>query len=631
MKTLISALVLTGAAVLAFVTANASVALVEQRSEAEIRATLLSEGMDWAQVAASGLQVSLSGEAPTEALRFEALSAAGKVVDASRIVDQMETRTVTIAVAPRFSAELLRNSSGLSIIGLMPASTDRVAIVDRLQRRIDSPVTDLLETADYPAPPGWEDALAFGLSAVESLPRSKISIDEGRVSITAIADNAEEKAELEAKLRRAAPPALRVSLEVSAPRPVITPFTLRFVMDEGGARFDTCAADTDEARSEILDAAFRAGLTDGGRCVVGMGTPSTKWAKAASAAIEALAQLGGGNVTLSDADIALVAAEGTDPRVFDRVVGELENDLPEVFVLQALLPAVPDPDRGPAEFVATLSPEGQVQLRGRLSDSKMRTVTDSFARAQFGSENVHMAARVAEDLPENWSGRVLAGLEAMALLDSGTLTVTAERLGLSGRAVIEDAGDRIARLMTDKLGPASDYDIDITYIAPPPPEDQVPTPEQCEAELAEIVSVAKINFEPGSATIDADAVGTMDDIAEILSDCGDLQLEVQGHTDSQGREQMNLMLSQSRAESVLNELRARNVLTGSFIAKGYGEAKPIADNGTEEGREANRRIEFKLIRPAPMGPERKTTLESVAENSDIHGKQPETETAPETE
>lgn len=77
-----------------------------------------------------------------------------------------------------------------------------------------------------------------------------------------------------------------------------------------------------------------------------------------------------------------------------------------------------------------------------------------------------------------------------------------------------------------------------------------------------------------------------------------MRLEIQGHTDSQGREEMNQNLSQARAQSVLNELRARRVVTSTFAAKGYGESTPIADNGTEDGREANRRIEFKLIRPA---------------------------------
>ena len=104
----------------------------------------------------------------------------------------------------------------------------------------------------------------------------------------------------------------------------------------------------------------------------------------------------------------------------------------------------------------------------------------------------------------------------------------------------------------------------------------------------------------------------MNAIATILSDCGEIRLEIQGHTDSQGRESMNQALSQDRAQTVLNELRSRRVLTSTYTAKGYGESVPIAENDTEEGREANRRIEFRLIQPG-TSKEIPTTLESVAQ------------------
>ena len=78
---------------------------------------------------------------------------------------------------------------------------------------------------------------------------------------------------------------------------------------------------------------------------------------------------------------------------------------------------------------------------------------------------------------------------------------------------------------------------------------------------------------------------------------------------------MNQQLSQARATSVLNELRARRVLTSTYAAKGYGETTPIADNKTEEGRELNRRIEFRLIRPNPASvPEGENTLEELADS-----------------
>ncbi|MEM9638168.1 MAG: OmpA family protein, partial [Pseudomonadota bacterium] len=272
---------------------------------------------------------------------------------------------------------------------------------------------------------------------------------------------------------------------------------------------------------------------------------------------------------------------------------------------------------GPAEFVATLSPEGQVQLRGRLSDDKMRQVADSFARAKFGSENVYTAARVVEDLPSDWSARVLTGIQALAYLNNGAVTVTPDTITLSGKSGNLQTRANVARFMASKLGQEAKFEIDVVYVEALDPIAALPTPQECEADIAEIVAASKINFEPGSATIDESTLSTMDTIAEVLQDCGGLRLEVQGHTDSQGREEMNLSLSQARAETVLNELRARRVLTSTFVAKGYGETQPIAENDTEAGREANRRIEFRLITPTPSQPERETTLESVAESGDI--------------
>jgi OOP family OmpA-OmpF porin len=454
---------------------------------------------------------------------------------------------------------------------------------------------------------------------MEQLPRSKVSVKPGRVAITAISDSAIAKAKLEKNLKRAAPPGLQLTLVISAPRPVITPFTLRFLIDEQGARFDACSADTEVAKASILQSASAAGLTGADTCTVGMGVPSPKWAQAVDKSIAALAEIGGGSVTISDADITLIGVEGVAQGEFDRIVGELDNDLPEVFALYAKLPETVDPNQGIPEFIATLSPEGQVQLRGRLADDNMRTIANSYAQARFGSDRVHVATRAVDGLPNDWITRVLTGLEALSSLNNGALTVSPTSVTLRGNTGNESASADIATLLASKLGEAEAFKIDVTYQKKLDPVAGLPTPAECEAEIGSILTTGKIAFEPGSATIDAGALGTMDDIAETLKKCGDLLLEIQGHTDSQGREEMNLALSQSRAQSVLNELRARRVLTASFTAKGYGEARPIEDNDSADGREANRRIEFRLIRPTPSAPEGETTLETIANTSDTEG------------
>ncbi len=613
--------VFTGAAALSVVAAGFSVTAIEDASRRAVREALDARGMHWAEVGTDGLQVFLAGTAPDEAARFAALTVAGSVVDATRVIDQTVVEEAEPLAPPQFAIEILRNERGISLIGLVPATLDRHQLMaDISEATDDAPVADLLDTADYPAPATWRPALRYAVRSLGLLPRSKISVSAERIAVTAMVDSAEEKRRLEADLARQSPKDVRLALDISAPRPVITPFTLRFVIDARGARFDACSADTEEARDRILRAARQAGMEGRADCVIGMGVPTPQWAQAAEQAIAALARLGAGSVTLTDADIALLAEPGTDQALFDDVVGALDGALPEVFALDATLPPLPDKSEPVVpEFIATLSPEGQVLLRGRLGSAQARDTATSLAQARFSADAVHVTARVAEDLPRDWSMRVLLAIEALAHLQSGAVTVTPDTLDVRGKSGQKTAGTEIAQLLADRLGGAARYTLDVTYVEQLDPVAAPPAPEECEARIAAAQSDRKIGFEPGSARIDGTGAVILDEIAAILKDCGEIRMEVAGHTDSQGREEMNAQLSLERARAVLDELRLRRVLTSGLEAQGYGESRPIADNDSEEGREINRRIEFRLIRSeaAPeTDPETQTGLENVEDTRD---------------
>jgi OOP family OmpA-OmpF porin len=316
--------------------------------------------------------------------------------------------------------------------------------------------------------------------------------------------------------------------------------------------------------------------------------------------LAAMQKLGAGSITFSDADISLIAAETVTQDVFDSVVGELESNLPEVFSLHAVLtPKAVDQAAAPVvpEFVATLSPEGLLEMRGRLGDELSRDAVDSFARSRFGSDSVHAATRLAPDMPAGWPMRVLAALEALAELDSGSAQVRPEIIRISGVTGSTTASDSVARILSSRLGEGLNFKLDIRYDETLDPLLGLPTDEECVAGINALLAADNIDFEPGSAQIARDAADTLDEIADQMKQCSDFPMEVGGHTDSQGREEMNLDLSQKRAEAVVAALMERRILTGNLTAMGYGETVAIADNETEAGREANRRIEFRLIRP----------------------------------
>jgi len=117
-------------------------------------------------------------------------------------------------------------------------------------------------------------------------------------------------------------------------------------------------------------------------------------------------------------------------------------------------------------------------------------------------------------------------------------------------------------------------------------------PEEVKAFVGTIEGVY---FETGSAALDRRSHAVLDKAVATLREYTDVRLEIQGHTDSQGADAANLALSQARAEAVRAYLVDSGVAGDRLAAKGYGESRPVGDNGTREGRARNRRIEFKMV------------------------------------
>jgi OmpA-OmpF porin, OOP family len=99
-------------------------------------------------------------------------------------------------------------------------------------------------------------------------------------------------------------------------------------------------------------------------------------------------------------------------------------------------------------------------------------------------------------------------------------------------------------------------------------------------------------FERGTATIRSVSFPVLDSVARVLVDRPQLQVEIAGHTDSQGDDAKNLERSLEQAEGVKRALVERGVESSRLTARGYGETRPIESNSTSQGRAINRRIEL---------------------------------------
>jgi outer membrane protein OmpA-like peptidoglycan-associated protein len=102
----------------------------------------------------------------------------------------------------------------------------------------------------------------------------------------------------------------------------------------------------------------------------------------------------------------------------------------------------------------------------------------------------------------------------------------------------------------------------------------------------------KILFAYDKSDLTSAAEGNLDKLVTILKEYPDTNIEVQGHTDSNGSDDYNMKLSERRASEVSAYLRGRGVTGSRLTTKGYGETAPVADNGSDEGRAQNRRVTF---------------------------------------
>ena len=114
-------------------------------------------------------------------------------------------------------------------------------------------------------------------------------------------------------------------------------------------------------------------------------------------------------------------------------------------------------------------------------------------------------------------------------------------------------------------------------------------------EIGSVVVLRNIFFDYDKSTIREESMPELERLTGILKDNPTISIEISGHTDNVGSDQYNQELSEARAKSVVDYLIDQGIVRGRLDYKGYGESEPIATNETPEGRQENRRTEFKII------------------------------------
>lgn len=107
--------------------------------------------------------------------------------------------------------------------------------------------------------------------------------------------------------------------------------------------------------------------------------------------------------------------------------------------------------------------------------------------------------------------------------------------------------------------------------------------------------ISNVSFDPGSSNLTSGSRPVLDQLVTLLIAYPTMRIRISGHTDNTGRSSVNLRISRERAERVAEYLTRAGIEPGRLVAQGYGDSQPIADNSTDAGRAANRRIGISYI------------------------------------
>ncbi len=232
-------------------------------------------------------------------------------------------------------------------------------------------------------------------------------------------------------------------------------------------------------------------------------------------------------------------------------------------------------------------------LTGQVASEETRQRIRGRTAQLYGPDGFVDTLTVASDGQNDDAASLHTMLTALPLARRVSVSARGRAITLSGAVDSDEARQKLLKYAQDGLGPDGTVGDALKIVAPTPEPAATPRPTPVPPPLVP-VSGARVSFGPGNAVLTAEGQRALDAVARSMNATTD-RFEIASFTDNTGKPAANVALSQRRADAVRAYLIQRGVGPARLVARGYGDAQPLASNQTLDGRRRNRRIELRRI------------------------------------
>jgi len=437
----------------------------------------------------------------------------------------------------------------------------------------------------------FDAAVKFSLSTLRHLENGRIFMSDSNLQIEGDAPDFDGHEMVITALANQVPDGITVQKSAISP-PSVSSYQLN-AEKKGFVITVTGHMPSSQARAAVIAAAKKAnpGVEIIDQTKIASGVPvGIDWVVSANGVLALFNDLEMGSVAIKNDSFAIEGRARSKP-AYDR--GKELVKAPKFGGLNLQSEDIRLPVLSPYLWALKKSSDG-IAISGYAENVDMEKANLEIVQQILGDgTKITNKQKTANGTPEHFSEAISVAAKIAGSLELAEITLTGKNMFVRGEALTGLAANRARSAIKDDLpeGYEGGHEITVRKIK----VENLVKADKCQTLLSGILTNNQILFETSKSVIKSASFSLLDRLVYVTQQCPKTKVEIGGHTDSDGSDNYNQRLSENRANAIIAYLTRSGVFSSRLTANGFGEKQPIADNETDEGKQKNRRIEFKIL------------------------------------